>query len=280
MTAGDPCAESDAVLAASLEHNYTVYQCGPGGSALGAAPAPVPTGDRRPPPAAYALSAEIVARVQHTWATTPRGFKLSMTNEADQARFATTEPSYGVLTSAHVPGDPVVIALAHANAPLVESELVARATRELGPELTGAELQAGIEVAAGLEIPVSRIPGWWPDGGAPAVTLSDFILDNAMAGYLAHGERWLPAADLDLAALTVEVVDPDGTVHPGAATHVLGDPLRALQWLVGALARRGEVVPAGAIISTGTFLRPLRARTGTFRATFSHGLGDAVVTFR
>jgi len=273
-------AAADERIAENLHHNYSVYQSGPGGDALGAPPAPIPTGDQRPPADAYALSSRIVARILPTWQVAPRGFKLSMTNEADQARFATTEPSYGVLTTGHIPGDPVVIELAHANGPLVEPELVARATRDLSPAMTEAELLAAIEVAAGLEIPVSRIPGWWPEGQAPTVTLSDFILDNAMAGYLACGQEWLPATDLDLTAVTSDVVDPEGVHHPGAATHVLGNPVHALHWLVRALARCGEKVPAGAVVSTGTFMRALHARRGTFRATFSHGLGDVQVSFR
>jgi 2-keto-4-pentenoate hydratase len=78
--------------------------------------------------------------------------------------------------------------------------------------------------------------------------------------------------DADLAALPV-VLEVDGVVRrTGTGAEAMGHPLRVLHWLAEALRRRGQGLPAGALVSTGTCTGMLKPRAGQrLRARF----GDA-----
>lgn len=239
----------------------------------------IPLGTALPLAEAYAGQHRAVQALADHAGTRLAGFKISMTNAADQVAVRASEPAYGHLTPLHLAQDEDHILLESANYPLVEPELVIRANRSIDAGLDAAQIAQACDVAAGLEIPICRLPGWWPLGDVPKLTLSDFILDNAGAGRVVHGAAFLPAASLDLAAVTVQLTTPDGTRHTGQGARVLENPLNAIRWLAAALARRGAAIPAGALISSGTFMPPIRAVPGVFQATFSDGLGSVRAHF-
>lgn len=228
---------------------------------------------------AYAGQHQAVQALVDHAGTRLAGFKISMTNAADQVAVRASEPAYGHLTPLHLAQGEDQIVLESANYPLVEPELVIRANHSIDSSLDAAQIAEACDVAAGLEIPICRLKGWWPLGDVPKLTLSDFILDNAGAGRVVHGATFLPAASLDLAAVTVRLTSPDGVEHHGQGARVLGNPLNAIHWLATALARRGATIPAGALISSGTFMPPIRAVPGVFHAAFSDGLGSVQVRF-
>lgn len=239
----------------------------------------VPLGSALPLPEAYAEQHDFVRTFVDDAGTRLAGFKISMTNAADQVAVRASEPAYGHLTALHLAEGEDRILLESANYPLVEPELVIRANRDIDAGFGTEEIADACDVAAGLEIPICRLLGWWPLGDVPKLSLSDFILDNAGAGRVVHGLDFLPAAALDLPAVSVRLTAPDGTLHVGHGLRVLENPLNAMRWLAGALARRGEAIPAGSLVSSGTFMPPIRAVPGLFRAEFSDGLGAVQVRF-
>ncbi|MCE3550864.1 hypothetical protein LWC33_05265 [Pseudonocardia sp. RS11V-5] len=247
-----------------------------------------PTGRARPLPAelaalsqaeAYAVQRECVTELCATWGARPRGYKISVTGKADQERIGATEPTFGRLTDRHLLPSGAVIPLDLANQPLLEPELVLRTSADLGPQAGPDEIHAVVEIAAALEIPVCRFVDWWPEGQLPRLTLMGLIADNSVAGFVVLGTRWSRLPRERVRQVTATVDTPDGDVVHGHASAVLGDPLAALSWLVGALARTGEILPAGSLVSSGTLAAPTRAVPGTYRARFDQGIGEVAVTF-
>lgn len=228
---------------------------------------------------AYTFQRQVLADVREQWDAAPVGYKISATNAADQAVIDASEPTYGLLTDRHLLASDATIDLALANHPLVEPELLMRTSARIDPDAGLDELAASVECAGALEVPVSRFAGWWPLGEAPRLTLSGLIADNSVAGFVVAGVSWRSLTSEEIGALEVRLDLPDGEIIVGRSSRVLGHPLRALTWLAGRLARTGEELPVGSIVSTGTFAAPSRGRPGTYRATFGSGLGPVVVRF-
>jgi 2-oxo-hept-3-ene-1,7-dioate hydratase len=217
---------------------------------------------------AYDEQAMTIASLAQQWSVAPAGFKISITNEADQLLVGASEPTYGRFLSPQVLGDGAQIDLASSNEPLLEPELVMRVVERVDPSMGAVELAARVEIAAGLEIPMSRLGRWWPDGQLPRLTLGDLVADNSAAGVLVHGGQWWHLTAPQVRSIEV-VVEGPGTTVAGAATRVLGDPLRALAWIVAALAGRGESLDIGSVVSTGTFTPPVRIVRGCYAARFT-----------
>ncbi|WP_342661419.1 2-keto-4-pentenoate hydratase (plasmid) [Rhodococcus ruber] len=228
---------------------------------------------------AYAFQRGVLADLEQTWDVRRAGYKLSVTNATDQAIISASEPTFGVLTDRHLLSSGAHIDLTRANNPLVEAELVMRTMAEIDVDTPFAELASSVEFAGCLEIPVSRFAEWWPAGEGPRLTLSGLIADNSVAGFVVIGDEWRSLTDAELTSTDVHLTLPSGAVVAGTSTHVLGHPLRAVVWLLERLARSGDRLPVGSIVSTGTLLSPNRATRGAFRADFGSGLGSVVVNF-
>ncbi len=240
---------------------------------------PVTLGSALPLPEAYALQHQMVRAFVAFAKTRLAGFKISMTNAADQVAVHASEPAYGHLTLLHLAEREERIVLESANYPLVEPELVFRVKHDIDDGFSADQIAEVCDVTAGLEIPICRLLGWWPLDDVPKLSLSDFILDNAGTGRVVHGTDFQPATALELSSVNVRLTAPDGALHVGRGQRVLENPLNAMRWLAGALARRGQVIPAGSLISSGTFMPPVRAVPGVFQAEFSGGLGTVQVRF-
>ncbi|CAB3756396.1 2-keto-4-pentenoate hydratase [Burkholderia sp. MSh2] len=117
------------------------------------------------------------------------------------------------------------------------------------------------QMGAAIEIVASRFHEW-PDV-APAAQLADLqnhgaLVLGEMTGYRADFPFVAPAP-----AFTFDGHDITGTT-PGA--NPAGDPRRLLPWLVNHASRRGIALPAGTVVTTGSY-------TGMF---FPQAAGTAV----
>ena len=207
---------------------------------------------------AYAVQARIFARR----GSALLGFKLGGTVRPapdDDRR------SYGTLSRWHLAGeggDPVDPER-FANG-CVEPEIALRLGRELSGEghdrrSVAAHLDA---VVPALEIADTRY------GGFPS-RLADNIADNSSSGAVVFGAPVAWHGGMDLRAEGVRL-DADGEpTGSGVGADVMGDPLLALAWLAGRLARNGLVLPAGATVITGGITPSLPLRSSrVFRAVF------------
>ena len=65
----------------------------------------------------------------------------------------------------------------------------------------------------------------------------------------------------------------------GSGANALGDPRRALAWLVNERAKRGGGVKAGEVVITGTCLKPVEIEPGDHVTVEFSGLGEMKVAF-
>lgn len=200
------------------------------------------------------------------------GYKLSFTTADPPSTGLSRAPAYGALVAGQVRADGASIPLD--GEPLIECELAVRVREELTPGLDAAALAARVEVAPAIEVPVSRFGSWWPAGGAPRLDRPEFIADACLAAHLVVGTDWRPASGLALAEVEVVLNGPEGELARGQGSAVMGDPLRALAWLVGSLGG----LPAGLVVATGTLTAPVRPVAGRYAAVFA-GLGRVGVSF-
>jgi 2-oxo-3-hexenedioate decarboxylase len=132
--------------------------------------------------------------------------------------------------------------------PRLEPEIVfglGSAPRDAGPE---AVFDCIEWVAHGFEIVQSPFAGW-------KFTAAEAIAVQALHGALLVGPRQPRACLPDRSALerfTLSLGCDGKPVATGSGDLVLGSPLLALCHLVSELTLRGAVLPAGAIVTTGT----------------------------
>jgi 2-oxo-hept-3-ene-1,7-dioate hydratase len=237
-----------------------------------------PFGDVLTLESAYAVQAEFVSQRARRLSSRRVGYKVALTSPEAQAALRTDQPASGGFLSADIIPSGGTIRIGERFQPLLEVELVFRARTDLPRGASLAEIAERCEVTAGLECPDSRFREWF-GGSFPALTLTDVVADNCLAGLLVVSDQWVAATITDLSAVTAELFIGPDRVKTGSGAEVLGNPLRAVFWLAEQLASRGEPVTAGTLISAGTFTAPVVARVGAVRGVFSGGLGEVRATF-
>ncbi|CAB4958657.1 unannotated protein [freshwater metagenome] len=226
----------------------------------------------------YAVQADFFSRRSQRVGSAPAGYKVALTSPQAQVALGSTEPASGRFLAVDVVPSGSTIDLAERFSPILEVELIFRVRQDLPLFASLDQVAQGCDVAAGLECPDSRYRNWF-GGEFAALALNDLIADNCLAGFVVVGETWLPASSLDLPAVTASLVHDDQVIASGVATAVMGNPLLAVVWLSGQLARNGEILTAGTVVSAGTLTGPVVATRGTTRSEFSDGLGQALVRF-
>lgn len=241
--------------------------------------ADLPPASNVPPPAAVDPStraarrdqalnrqAEVVA-LRQARGERPVGYKIGFTNRSIWPLYGVDEPLWGRVwntTLRHLEGTAGRIDLHGLAEPRLEPEIVfgLRASPEPREPSDPAHWQALLAcidwVAPGIEIVHSIWPGWRFDG-------AQAIAAQGLHGGLLVGPT-RPLADLGadpaarLAGLRLHLTLDGKTIASGVGADVLGGPVQALAHLVAGLARRGERLTAGSVVTTGTLTdaQPLR----------------------
>jgi len=228
---------------------------------------------------AYRIQDEFLA-IRGRRIQSPRvGYKVALTSPDAQKALKSAEPAYGQLLKSDVEQSGVKISLSKHFAPLLETELIFRITGDLSPSASVDEITSKSVVAAGIECPESRFLKWF--GGAfPALALRHVIADNCLAGFIVMSDYWCDSSTLDFPNLTCELFVNSSRVAFGSGLEVLGNPIRAIQWLNERLTKRGEGLKTGDVISSGTFTGPIIGSMGHVFAQFSGGIGSVSLTFQ
>jgi 2-keto-4-pentenoate hydratase len=192
------------------------------------------------------------------------GYKIGLTSYGAQQRLRTNQPTYGLLLEERCLPTPATVSLSSMLASLIEPVLVFLFCRDLPPYASAQEIIDATLIAPGMELPESRYDSWSADTN---LTLEDFVADNVAAGTLVVGEG-IPTTEVDLEEVRVTLGYEGRQIADGKAGNVLGDPLRAVSWLSRQLALRDEVIPAGAVVSSGSLCGPCSLRSGTYTAIF------------
>ena len=125
-----------------------------------------------------------------------------------------------------------------------------------------------------MTVSIEVVDSRWREGGAAAALLR--LADQQSHGALALG-AWVPYARRDWAAqrCAVRIGAQPPTERTG--THALSDPAWLIpSWLRHA-TRRGATVPAGTVVTTGTWVGVLRAQAGDSVQVDFDGIGSAML---
>ena len=178
------------------------------------------------------------------------GFKLGLTNEGAQRAADTFAPIVGRLGSLDVRRSHSKIELPEKHLRIVEAEVVFELGSDLPAEHAPYSEQRVLgslsQAFAGIELCNSR----FEESVDPS--LACLVADNSNADLIVVGDV-LPERDLaSLANLTVTLQRRGKPDIKGSTENVLGNPLRAVTWLANWLARRGEGLKRGQLISSGS----------------------------
>ncbi|NIK11687.1 2-keto-4-pentenoate hydratase [Alkalibacillus almallahensis] len=197
------------------------------------------------------------------------GYKISLTSSETQDLFGATEPLYGALLKDSIANN--VVEINRFNEPLIEVELMFLIDQQIDPDDDDETIMQKTRVAPGIEIPDSRYEDWFPN-----LTLNQIVMDRAVAGKVVVGEPREGLTKADLNNLNVHVSLDQQLLVTGNSSDVMGNPLNAVKWLVDALARNGQRLEAGMVVSSGTFMLPKPLEKGVYQADFER-IGEVKV---
>ena len=133
----------------------------------------------------------------------------------------------------------------------IELEIMFRFGRDFLPgsaAVTEEQVLSAIDgIAASIEIVSSRLTGW------PDVPKLNQLADLQNHGALIAGEFVAYDAVADFRSPQAQLVLNGRDVFKGAGTNPAGDPRRLLHWLVGHCNAQNIALPAGTVITAGSY---------------------------
>jgi 2-oxo-3-hexenedioate decarboxylase len=198
------------------------------------------------------------------------GAKLGLTSRAKQVTMGVHQPIVGFLTDAmRLPNGHDADLLNRTAQPRIEPEIAFRLGRVVDRPLTMSAATYAIDgVAVAAEVIDSRYAGF-------GFRLPDVVADNTSAAAFVVGEWVDPEPAGDLATVRCVFWADGQQVHTATGAAVLGHPLHALIHLSEHLAKRGEHLPAGAIVLAGALTDAAPIRPGVVYRAEVERLGIA-----
>jgi 2-keto-4-pentenoate hydratase len=188
-------------------------------------------------------------------------------------------PSLGALTHAPLPPaavrtSPASFADLPLHAPAIEAEIALRLSVDIDAA-RAARLSANDvdSIVDAMTVSIELVDSRWREGmqGAPALLR---LADLASHAGLVLGD-WVPFARRPWSAQRCEVRIGARPVVVQTGTHSLGDPAAVLpQWLQHA-TRGAATLPAGTVVTTGTWAGALPAQRGDEVVVSFDGIGSA-----
>ncbi|WP_129658739.1 2-keto-4-pentenoate hydratase [Rothia uropygialis] len=201
------------------------------------------------------------------------GVKLGLTSRAKQQRMGIDSPLTATLTDAYMLAADQPVPLDKLIHPRVEPEIVFVMGEDLsGPGITSATALNAVEsVYAGFEVIDSRYRDF-------SFALPDVVADNASSALFSLGPVRVSPTDLDLALEAVSLSVDGHVTATATGAAVQGHPAEALALAANSLGKRGQKIPAGAIVLTGGLTDAVPVRAGSaITAQFTH-LGSIHIT--
>jgi 2-keto-4-pentenoate hydratase len=250
----------------------------------------LPAGDVE---AGYAVQAAMLAE----WLAAgrrPVGAKVGLTSPAVQRQLGVDQPDCGVLLADLAVPDGGEVALGREAGPgrndrgprsappaggrLLQPRVEAEVAFVLGADLRYEQvtsvdvIRATDHLLPAIEIADSRIAGW-------DISIVDTVADNASSGRYVLGTRPVRLADVDLRLCGMVLERAGEPVSVGAGAACLGNPLHAVAWLAGTLARAGRPLQAGDLVLSGALGPMVPVTPGAAYQARISGLGSVRVCF-
>ena len=225
------------------------------------------------PDEAYAIQAAVV----ETGAWEVGALKVGCTSTGAQQALGIDEPIAGLVGRHRMESSGVVLDMSSFHhTPFIECEFALRVGSDVKPEDDVSEL-AGVHdvvdaVAPAVELVDSRFDDMFSVGP------HSLMADNSGFGTMVLGEPVDPAAVDALETVAVTLSCDGEELARGVGADVMGDPYRALRWVLGHELRHGRTVAAGTWVITGTCTGLVPFPLGNQITASFAGLGDADVT--
>jgi 2-keto-4-pentenoate hydratase len=205
----------------------------------------------------YAIQAEIAKLSGQSIV----GWKIAATSTAGQQHIHVDGPMAGCLLSARALDQGARISLTGNHMKVAEAEFAFRMGNPLpkrAATYTVAEVLAAVaSLHPAIEVPDSRFEDFTRVGAA------QLIADVAGACWFVIGPATrLDWRAVDLAQHGVSAYRNGALAGQGSGANVLGDPRRALTWVVNELCTCGDGLRAGDVVITGTCLTPVPVSAG------------------
>jgi 2-oxo-3-hexenedioate decarboxylase len=202
------------------------------------------------------------------------GFKVGLTSAANMAAMGAQGPCFGFLVDNFALPEHGVCALGTMRRPKVEPEIAFVTKRVLkGPGCHIASVLAATDfVLAGIEIVDSR----YRDG---KFDLASMIADNACASRFVLGSKPMPLDEIDLRTVGIVLEKNGKAVGFGAGAAVLSHPAAAVAMLANHLGARGEEIPAGSLVFSGSIIDAVPVEAGDSVTLRMQGMGSTGVRF-
>jgi len=220
----------------------------------------------------YVAQAELSALIG-----TPVGWKVACTNEAAMQRMGTDSPFAGPLFADMLHESPSRLPATAFHNRIVEGEFAFRFGRDLPPrpnEYSREEVEDAVEsLHPAIEIADSRYRE------SLAVGIPSLLADGALTGAFVSGPGVRDWRGLDLSSWPVRMRADGEVVGEGTGADALGHPILSLAWFVNCWSRRGWVLRAGELVTTGSCTGNYRAQPGQVMSADFSDLGCVEVAF-
>ncbi|MGE8319048.1 MAG: 2-keto-4-pentenoate hydratase [Comamonas sp.] len=210
----------------------------------------------------------------------PVGYKAGLTNPAVQKRFGTDHPVWGVLYDGMLLQSGAKVPAAFGARPLFEADMLVRvSSTAINQAATPAEVLEAIDrIVPFIELPdlVVAEPGKLNGAGVEAINVGARLgvmgEPIPVPRYRAERHALLDA----LQRMEVTLTDAGGArLGGGKGSDLMEQPLNAVLWLTGALAREGRALQVGDWVSLGSFSALLPPKAGLAVTLQFHGLPGA-----
>ncbi|OYU99048.1 MAG: 2-oxo-3-hexenedioate decarboxylase [Burkholderiales bacterium PBB5] len=222
---------------------------------------------------AYAIQDEILRRKLARGARLI-GLKAGLTSHAKMKQMGVDTPVFGFLVDSFSVSEGAEVKVKDLIHPKVEPEIAFVLKRALkGPGChIGAVLAATDFVLPGIEVIDSRYRDFKFD-------LKSVVADNTSAARFVVGGRAMRPGDVDMRTLGVVMEKNGEIVSLGAGAAVLGHPAAAVAALANHLGKRGQEIPAGAVILSGGVTEAVSVEPGDHVSLRIQHLGSVSLRF-
>lgn len=155
----------------------------------------------------------------------------------------------------------------------VEAELALRLGRDVDAALAAdLDMDTASELVDAMAVSIELVDSRWSEGLAAPALLR--LADLQCHGALVLGE-WVPYARRDWSTQRCTVTIGDQSPQAFTGSHACGDPAWVLPAWLRHLTRGGARVPAGTVVTTGTWCGLLPAAAGQAVHVAFEGIGEA-----